>query len=789
MLADRMVADRMLADQALADQTSADHLLTAFRRSGERTFVGFVADPADPQRRFAVELLVDGVPMRLARAEGFVAELARDGLGDGCYGFTFVLPADAVGDAASIEARLANVGTAIGAAIAIRLTVPAEEAGAGRVGWLGGLRFGGWLAGASVDDARVEATIDGIVVAEAPADRWAHRGGADADKPVRAFDLHLPAHFADGRVRRVRITADGAELTGSPVAFAAFADGLEAAIARLGDVDGERLRGEMFDRLMPAAMPLADYARWRQRFPLPAAPAAATAVAVLLVGDGDVEATLASLDAQHHGEWLAAALPGSDPVSFDPVAAAEFLAAEATHCGIVVLTLAGAQLDPGALGRIVDAFARWPKAPAVYGDVDLVAGDAAWPLALPAFSYERMLEQGYCALLFALPRAAAEHAVQNGACDLYRVFNRQVDGGPENGAGIVHIPGALAALPTFNIAAAARTLAAATADHLARRDVAAQVATSDGASLPAVRVSRRAAGATTIVIPVRDRAGLLRTCLDSIAPAVERTGADILVVDNGSIEPEMLVLLDEIAGGGATVLHSPGPFNFARLNNLAAAAARGDFLCLLNNDVEAVGDGWLGEMLGRIAEPDVGAVGALLLWPSGVVQHGGVVLGPSLAATHAFNDRIRGDPGYGDLLRVAAECGAVTAACLITRRSDYRAVGGMDEARFPVNFNDVDYCLKLRALGRRIVVTPHATLLHAESLSRGADDRPDRAARFGRELRNLRARWAEALAADPFYSPALSLDPVPFSALAWPPRPMDPRIAERPAAREVPPGF
>jgi GT2 family glycosyltransferase len=179
----------------------------------------------------------------------------------------------------------------------------------------------------------------------------------------------------------------------------------------------------------------------------------------------------------------------------------------------------------------------------------------------------------------------------------------------------------------------------------------------------------------------------------------------------------------------------------------------------------------------------------LLLWPSGVVQHGGVTLGPNFAATHAFNDRLEGDAGYGDLLRVAHQCSAVTAACLVTRRQDYLDLGGMDEFRFPINFNDVDYCLKLRAAGKRIVFTPHARLRHLESASRGADTRLDRKARFERELRNLRAKWANVLEADPFYSPALSLDPIPFSALAWPLRSMTCRASAPPTPVNVPVGF
>ena len=171
------------------------------------------------------------------------------------------------------------------------------------------------------------------------------------------------------------------------------------------------------------------------------------------------------------------------------------------------------------------------------------------------------------------------------------------------------------------------------------------------------------------------------------------------------------------------------------------------------------------------------------------MQHGGVVLGSSFMATHAFNDRIDSDVGYSDLLRVAHECSAVTAACMVTRRQDYLEVGGMDEVRFPVNFNDVDYCLKLRALGRRIVFTPHAKLVHLESASRGLDARADHKERFERELQNLRGKWGPVLAADPYYSPTLSLDPIPFSALAWPARAMEARINSPPIPTQIPPGF
>jgi GT2 family glycosyltransferase len=334
----------------------------------------------------------------------------------------------------------------------------------------------------------------------------------------------------------------------------------------------------------------------------------------------------------------------------------------------------------------------------------------------------------------------------------------------------------VALLPPLDPQSAGRSLCQASRAHLRRRGSPVKVTTAAGALFPAVHVARGTEGMrASIIIPTRNRGDLLRRCIESIAPGLERSGGEVIVVDNDSSDPDTLQYLDEIDGTAAKVIRVDGAFNYARLNNVAAATAQTEYLCLLNNDVEAMEDGWLEEMMGRLAGPDVGAVGALLLWPSGVVQHGGIVLGPSFAAAHAFNDRTEQDPGYADLLRVAHECSAVTAACMLTRRADYLAAGGMDEIRFPVNYNDVDFCLKLRAAGKRIVFTPHARLLHRESASRGSDDRPDRKARYFRELQSLRARWAEVLNEDPYYSPVLSLDSIPFSALAWPPRAMTPR--------------
>lgn len=771
-------------------------LRTSFARLGERMFCGHVVDPADPARKFVVELLVDGCPVRTARADAYVHALAEARVGDGCYGFSFSLPETMLGDGCVVQARLANVDTSVGAAIDVAAPAPVtgDPAGPGAVRWLGGLRFTGWIAQTGGEDAIAQVQVDSEAIARIRPSGWTHVGAtAEEARAMRAVDIHLPERFADGRLHWMTVTdGRGENFAGSPVWFVAFSDGLAATIDRLGDLDSERVRGEVFDRLVPMSVPFSQYQTWRERFPIPVPAPVDLRGAVIMVGRGEMDDTLTSLEEQTHADWVAAALPETaEHGGFGPEHARAFLSSDGAECDFIVFGFAGTLLAPAALQRIAGAFAAIEQAQAVYGDLDIAAGDgSSWPLAFPAFDYERMLEQGYCAHLFALRREAAERALGAEAANLYRLFNVLCDDGAETAETIIHLPGALGTLPARAIAPAAPTLAAATEEHLRRRGVDAQIAPAAGVLLPAVRVSRDIeATAVTIVIPTRDRHDLLQSCINSIRPVVARHAAEIIVVDNDSSDPKSLDYLAEIEGDLASVLRVPGPFNYARLNNAAAEAARGDVLCLLNNDIKAIDDTWLDELLGRLAEPDVGAVGPLLLWPSGIVQHGGVVLGANFAATHAFNDRVGNDPGYGDLLRVAHECSAVTAACLVTRRADYLAVGGLDEVRFPVNFNDVDFCLKLRAMGKRIVTTPHARLLHFESASRGTDKNSDRKARFERELQNLRAKWPGVLADDPYYSPVLSLDAIPFSALAWPARDMGPRFCRKPAAVLVPPGF
>ena len=273
-----------------------------------------------------------------------------------------------------------------------------------------------------------------------------------------------------------------------------------------------------------------------------------------------------------------------------------------------------------------------------------------------------------------------------------------------------------------------------------------------------------------IIVPTRNARDLVETCIASIRDHTRYGSYEIHLVDNGSDDPGSLELFARLARSGRVQLRRDDrPFNFPALNNAAVRRTDAEVVCLLNNDVEALHPDWLEEMVSVASQPGVGAVGAKLLYPDGRIQHGGVLVGLHGTADHAYAGAPGDAPGYAQQLLVRREVSAVTAACLVVRRAVYLEVGGLDEETFPVSFNDVDFCLKLRERGYRNVWTPHARLVHHESASRGKALRPEQKARADRELAALRSRWAEALRDDPSLSPNLSLSSkVP--RLAWPPR-------------------
>ncbi len=274
-----------------------------------------------------------------------------------------------------------------------------------------------------------------------------------------------------------------------------------------------------------------------------------------------------------------------------------------------------------------------------------------------------------------------------------------------------------------------------------------------------------------IIIPTRNGGDMLRRCLESVFAKTDYPHYLVTLVDNGSDDPLTLDLLARLSlSPGVRLVRDEQPFNFAAINNRAVSASGARVVCLLNDDVEVISPGWLTELVSQALRPEVGAVGARLLYPDGRIQHGGVVLGLRRSAAHAHKGFPGKAPGYMGRLRLVQDCTAVTAACLAVDRKKYLGVGGMDEQSLAVAYNDVDLCLKLRRAGYLNVWTPHAELYHHESATRGRDVSPEKRLRLKAEAAVMNERWGMREYQDPYYHPALSRKCEDFSLAGkpWP---------------------
>ena len=271
---------------------------------------------------------------------------------------------------------------------------------------------------------------------------------------------------------------------------------------------------------------------------------------------------------------------------------------------------------------------------------------------------------------------------------------------------------------------------------------------------PAVLPELRSAS-VTVVIPTRNMGQLLRNCIDGLR-RTDHLEVETIIVDNGTEEPRTLEYLRTLEGEGMTVLRHGGPFNYSALNNAAVEVARGELLCFLNNDVEVIEPDWLTLLVGHAKKGDVGAVGPLLLYPDGTIQHAGVFTGIGGGAGHAHRFQRMDEAGYFKRAHLPQRVSAVTGACMVVQRDKFLAVGGFDEDLFPVAFNDVDLCLKLNARGWQSFYEPRSILIHHESRSRGHDKSKADRKRFGGELASLKQKWHTHTVTDPYHHPQLS---------------------------------
>jgi GT2 family glycosyltransferase len=423
-------------------------------------------------------------------------------------------------------------------------------------------------------------------------------------------------------------------------------------------------------------------------------------------------------------------------------------------------------LEPDALFEI--AKAALAGGDFIYTDEDKVdeAGYFSQPFFKPDWDSDGLLSCNYCCHFTAIKRSLIEEiggfrAGFDGAQD-YDLILRAT----EKARKIVHIPRAVyhwritaqstahrASAKPEAITAGARALS----DAIKRRGLDATVETAPGGARYRVKYRIREPKKISVLIPTRDRLELLSRCVESLVAHTDWASCEIVIVDNGSTDPATLRYLAQTKH---KVLKYEGPFNFAAICNFGVRETDGDWILLLNNDTEFTDPAWLSAMAEHVQRPEIGAVGAMLLFPNGLVQHAGVVLTERDVAAHAYMNFPADSMENGGQLQMSRGYSIVTAACMLVRREVYQKLGGLDEVNYAVAYNDVDFCLRLREAGYNVVYTPFARIIHHESASRGyGKGNP-------REAKTMRERWASLITSDPFSNPNIRRSEADFGPLS-----------------------
>lgn len=482
----------------------------------------------------------------------------------------------------------------------------------------------------------------------------------------------------------------------------------------------------------------------------------------------------AASEAEPRLRLVASASEAAGPLLHEALAAAR---------GEVVWFLApGDRLPAHALAFAVAEFARSPGLSCLYADFDHIGADGARrdPVRLSFPDPDTMLSHGSL-WRTALVRAGQLARIRVASDVAWPVLPHHLLGHLAAEAA----PGEIAHLPCILLHAGPggpdpAALAANAQAHLERQGGGRASWLDEAAALRLRRPLPDPAPHVTVIVPTRDGLHLLQPCITSLLDRTDYPSFDLVVVDNGSEEAETLDYLDRLARTGqARVLRDEGGFNWSRLNNRAAAASRGEMLCLLNNDTEVLNEPWLREMVAEASRPGIGVVGAALWFPNGTLQHGGIGFDPADGRPIPL---LRGLPrgAVPARMRVARRVAAVIGACMVTPRAVFEAVGGMDEAHLPIGYNDIDYCLRVQErLGLATLWTPFAELLHRESATRGPPRSQAGRDRQRRDISVFEARWVDAPARqhppDPLLSPASReyrrpAAPALVARLGWPTR-------------------
>ena len=427
-------------------------------------------------------------------------------------------------------------------------------------------------------------------------------------------------------------------------------------------------------------------------------------------------------------------------------------------------------LEPDALYEIVKAI-NDTGADVLYTDEDKVSMDGQHyfdPNFKPDFNLFRLRENNYICHIFVVKKSLTDEtgllrSEFDGAQDFDFILRCC-----EKAQKITHIPKVLyhwrchmdstAADPSSK-AYAYEAGRKAVREHYQRLGIDAKVEMTERPGWYRSHVKVQGNPLISVIIPNKDHTDDLELCLFSMTRKSTYRNYEILIVENNSEKEETFEYYKKLPDRypKARVLTWEKEFNYSAINNFAAKEAKGEYLLFLNNDVEILTPDWMEEMLQNCQQENVAAVGAKLYYPDDTIQHAGVVLGLGGIAGHIMCRASKEDPGYFGRMISVQEISAVTAACMMVKKLDFDAVGGLDET-FQVAFNDIDLCMKFRAAGKKIIFTPYAELYHYESKSRGLEDTPEKQFRFDKEVKRFQEKWAQQLEmGDPYYSPNLSV--------------------------------
>jgi GT2 family glycosyltransferase len=444
------------------------------------------------------------------------------------------------------------------------------------------------------------------------------------------------------------------------------------------------------------------------------------------------------------------------------------------------------QLPEHALYMIAATLAEQPELDLIFSDEDKIdtQGKRFDPYFKSDWNPDLMLSQNMFSHLGVYRRSLIEaiggfRAGYEGSQDYDLVLRASARTTPERIHHIPHIlyhwraiPGSVA-LRSGEKNYAVENGRRAIADHLEQSGIAATVAASAVADYHRVRYPvPQPAPLVSLIVPTTGKVDILRICVTGILERTDYAPLELIIVPNNTGTGQDIFPYLEGLSRDPRVRIVPDPrlgFNFSRVCNIGLSHAKGELVGLVNDDLEVIDPGWLGEMVSHAIRPGIGAVGALLRYPSGHIQHAGAIVGLGGVAGHAFLGRPRGDVGYFGRAALVQNLSAVTAACLVMPMAVYREVGELDEQDLEVAFNDIDLCLRIRRRGYRIVWTPYAELYHHESATRGSDLDPDQIERFHSEVYQMKRRWGATLQNDPYYNPNLRLE-APEFRLAFPPR-------------------